>query len=266
MLAPIPATKLNEVIEYFGVPCYKDLNAFSKIGKKKAELKRAMQALLSSDPVTGHTGLGIIYIYENQKILSLNEFRLACEKSNFGANQAMHYGNALFIYGHFDEAVEVYLKIIYQNRNDQDKFQRIVKRLSEFCFEDEVKHVLEMSYVTRIMNEETKNDIKQGVAIRMHLEKFNISLDFYRSVRQSVDKVFFYYFSLPTQVDCTTHFDLDNLTYTLELNDTLFEEDPLLIISKMNDELQELLIDVYEQHDIDFGSEQDRITVYFNLV
>ena len=264
MLAPIPATKLNEVIQYFGVPCYKDLSAFSNTGKKKAELKRAMQALLGKDPVTAHTGLGIIHIYDNQENLALNEFKLAFEKSNFGTNQAMHYANALFVYGHFDAAKNIYVKIINDNRNDEDKFEQIVKRFSEFCFQDELNQILEASYVTRRLSDIAKQDIIDGLSIKSHLEKFNIPLNFFREIRHSVDRVFYRYFSLPMQTDYATYTDLNNLTYVLDIDEKCIP-DALSVVGKMNDDLQEMIIDIYEKHNIGFGSQQDSITMYFCL-
>ncbi|WP_180175860.1 hypothetical protein [Acinetobacter sp. YH12025] len=264
MLAPIPATKLNEVIQYFGVPCYKDLNAFSNTGKKKAELKRAMQALLSKDAVIAHTGLGIIYIYENQENLALNEFKLAFEKSNFSTNQAMHYANALFVYGHFNAAKDIYVKIIDGNRNDKDKFEQIIKRFSEFCFQDELSQILEISYVTRNLSDAAKRDILDGLHTKAHLDKFNIPLNFFREIRHAVDRVFYHYFSLPMQTDYATYTDLNNLTYVLDIDGSCLS-DAISVVAKMNDDLQEKILDIYEKHNISFGSQQDSITMYFCL-
>lgn len=264
MSAPIPATKVNEVLQYFGVPVFKNLNPFSPIGKKKAELKKSMSDLLTKEPVAAHTGLGVIYIYENAEIQALNEFKAAYEKSDFGASQAMHYANALFIYGYFDKANHIYKQIIKDNRNDEEKFIQVVKRFSEFCFFEDLNEVLETSYISRTLPEDAMSDIDEGYNIKAYLEKYNIPVEFYRDLRNSIDRVFYQYFSLPTQADYTTYFDLDNFTYTLDIDPSYFD-DAIHSICEMNDSLQDLMIDSYEKHNIKFGSNEDRITAYYNL-
>lgn len=265
MSALNPASKVNEVIQYFGAPGLKDLNAFSVVGKKKAELKRSMQALLSKEPIEAHTGLGIIYIYENLKDLSLKEFKLAYEKSNRSVSEAMHYANALFIYGYFETAIPIYTDLIRDNKNNVELFSEVVKRFSDFCFTEELNNILELSYVTKDMPEVPKRDIRDFNKIKKHLNRFDIPVEFYRDIRSSLDKVFFQYFTLPTEVDYVTYFDFDNLSQVIDINVDLCDDFIDLSI-KMNDNLQDIMIEIYEQHGIQLGSEQDRITVYFNFV
>lgn len=267
MAVPLPQSKLNEVIEYFGAPGLKDFRAFSLIGKKKVELKKAMTCLLSNEPVSAHTGLGVIHIYDNQEQLALSEFKLAYEKSGCGTAQSMHYANALFIYGYYEQAIEIYLDVIKDNRNNKELFSQIVKRFSDFCFFDKLEKVLEISYISRELTASTESDISDAYQLNNFLEEYSIPKDFYRDIRGSVDQVYFEYFSLPTTSDITTYLDWELQSYTLTSDiEKALLEDISSTISDMNECLEDRLLDVYEKHKIGFGSYQDRITVYFNLV
>lgn len=264
MLAPIPATKLNEIIQYFGIPALKDLRPFGVIGKKKVELKKSMSDLLSKDPVAAHTGLGIIYIYENEENLCLMEFKKAYEKSGYSTREAIHYANALFIYGQFEKANPIYKQIIKDNQNDKHNFIEIIKRFSDFCFFEDLKEILDISYVSRELPLEAESDIDDGYRISSFLEKHAIPMDLYRRIRNSIDKVFYQYFSLPTQPDYITFYDLDNFTFNLEVKSELFN-DPIETICNMNEDLQDKIIDHYEEFNIQLGSSKDRITAYYTL-
>ncbi|WP_291370325.1 MULTISPECIES: tetratricopeptide repeat protein [unclassified Acinetobacter] len=267
MSSPLPQTKLNEVIEYFGAPGLKDFRAFSLVGKKKVELKKAMASLLPKDPIFAHTGLGVIYIYDNQEQLALSEFKLAYEKSGGGTAQSMHFANALFIYGKYEDAIEIYLEVIKNNRNDKNLFVQIIKRFSDFCFFDELEKVLEISYISRELPANSESDITDAYQLKEFLDTFGIPKEFYRDIRGSIDRVYYEFFSLPTTSDVTTYLDweLQSYTFTSDIDSDLLIDIPNTI-ADMNDCLQDLLVDVYEKHGIRFGSNQDRITVYFNLV
>lgn len=267
MSLPLPQTKLNEVIEYFGVPGLKDFQAFSVIGKKKVELKKAMASLMPKDPIFAHTGLGVIYIYDNQEQLALSEFKLAYEKSGCGTAQSMHFANALFIFGKYQDAIEIYLDVIKNNRNNKELFIQIVKRFTDFCFFDELEKVLEISYISRELPTNSESDIADAYQFKEFLDEFSIPKEFYRDIRGSIDRVYYQFFSLPTTSDVTTYldWDLQSYTFTSDIDSELFTDIPNAIVD-MNDCLQDYLIDVYEKHGIRFGSNEDRITVYFNLV
>ncbi|WP_218698378.1 tetratricopeptide repeat protein [Acinetobacter harbinensis] len=267
MSSPLPQTKLNEVIEYFGVPGLKDFQAFSVIGKKKVELKKAMASLMPKDPIFAHTGLGVIYIYDNQGQLALTEFKLAYEKSGCGIAESMHFANALFIYGKYEEAIEIYLEVIRDNKNNKELFAQIIKRFSDFCFFDELEKVLGISYISRELPVNSKSDIADAHQVKKFLDEFSIPKEFYRDIRGSIDRVYYQFFSLPTNSDVTTYLDweLQSYTYTADIDSDLLIDIPNTI-ADMNDCLQDYLIDVYEKHGIRFGSNEDRITVYFNLV
>lgn len=267
MAVPLPQSKLNEVLGYFGAPGLKDFRAFSVLGKKKVELKKAMVSLLSKEPIYAHTGLGVIYIYDNQEQLALSEFKLAYEKSGCGKAQSMHYANALFIYGIYEEAIQIYLEVIKNNRNDKNLFNQIVKRFSDFCFFEELRKVIEISYISREISEEAESDISDAYQLKTFLEEYEIPTEFYRDIRGAVDRVYFEFFSLPTTSDITTYLDWELQSYTLTSDIKIdFLDDVSTTISEMNDSLQDQLLEVYEKHKIGFGSSQDRITVYFNLV
>lgn len=265
MSALIPAPKTNEVIQYFGTPGLKDTRAFSPLGKKKVELKNSMKALLSKEPAQAHTGLAIIYIYENQYELALNEFKLAYEKSNFSKNETIHYANALFIYGDLNQAVQIYLSLIRNNRNDEGLFVQVIKRFSDFCFSKELEDALQTSYVAKNMPANSQVDLKSYAEIFEFLNKFNIPLDFYRKIRNALDQILYKYFSLPTTADYLVHFDLDNLSYVVYPDGLEGLDDPVSVVCQMNDDLQEMMIDIFEENEIQLGSDLDKITAYFSL-
>ncbi|MFN3289033.1 MAG: tetratricopeptide repeat protein [Acinetobacter sp.] len=266
MPALIPATKANEVIDIFGAPGLKNLKSFSEIGKKKAELKKAMNSLLSKNEVEAHTGLGIIYIYENLIDLALSHFRQAYLKSKFGLNEATHYANALFINGYFEDAIPIYLEMIKNNRNDTQMFIQVAKRFNNFCFEQELNKVIELSYVSRDIPELELNIIKTEMNSTLtFLKRFNIPVELYREIRSWADVIFYRFFTLPTTGDFELNFDIDNLSYIFGI-DSEYCSDSISLVSKMNDQLQDAMIEAYEKYDVKLGSEQDRITAYFNFV
>lgn len=264
MIAPLPATKLNEVIEYFGAPGIKDLNPFSLTGKKKTELKKSMMALNPNDPVDSHTGLGVIYAYENQYELAIKEFKAAYVKSKGGFYECLHFANYLFIFGHYKEAINLYLSV--ENNSNEEVFLEVTNRLISFCFKDELNTLFEKSIFSKKISEDILHKISEMNEIIVFLSKYDIPISFFRDVISVQNRVFYRYYTLPTVSDITLYheWDLQTIGYSIDLDlDSVggnYE-----FIANMNDELQDILIDVYAKHKIALGSDKDRITVYFKL-
>lgn len=264
MIAPLPATKLNEVIECFGAPGIKDLNPFGPIGKRKTELKKSMMALISNDPVEAHTGLGIIYVYDNQYELAHKEFKTAYVKSKYGFYETIHLANFLFIFGHYEEAINLYLSI--ENYTNELAFLDIANRFISYCFKDELNTLFKKSIFSKKISDDVLKKISEMEQVISFLNKYDIPIGFYRDVTSVHNRVFYRYYSLPTETGITVYHDWDfqTLSYSIDL-DLESIGGNYDFIANMNDELQDLLIDVYEKHTIAIGSDKDRITVYFKI-
>lgn len=234
------------------------------MGKKKAELKKSMLALMPNDPVDAHTGLGIIYVYENLYELALKEFRSAFIKSKGGFHQTIHLANYLFILGQYDEAINLYLSL--KKSLNKEVFLDITHRLTSYCFENELKALFENSNFSNNLSKDIESAILEMNAVIGFLKKHDIPLGFYREVLNAQNRVFYKHYSLPTVTDITSYHDwnFQTLGYSLDLDIESIGENYELI-ANMNDDLQDMLINVYTVHKISLGSDQDRITVYFKL-
>ncbi|OOV83812.1 hypothetical protein [Acinetobacter sp. ANC 5600] len=266
MSALLPATKLNEVFALFGVPGLKDLKPFGSTGKIKASYKKAMLDLIPKEPIDAHTGLGAIYVYENNFDLALNEFKKAYEKSGFGLFESYHYANSLFIYGDQEEAVNIYLNLVKEHPNDKNVFNDAVKRFTDYCYVGHLNAALESSYCSKKLTEENNADIKDMYDVILMLNQFGVSTEYFRSLKNLMARAFYQFFTLPSEYEIFTNYDEIRQTFTLRLNiDSKLLEDPFEFISDINDYLQDQLIDFYKERNVKVGSNEDKIISYFGL-
>ncbi|MGN5766281.1 hypothetical protein ACNQO6_18220 [Acinetobacter calcoaceticus] len=261
--AALPATKLNDVVAYLGVPAFKNLNPFSVAGKKKAELKQAMNALLSKNPAAAYTGLGIIYNYENQIELACNAFYNAYRASNHDLLTSRHLANQEYLFKDRAYALSLFKTLIKDNPLDLDLAIEFSTRALTLLYLDDYIEVLEHHKCKKDIQGLMSEIFIEATEIQKFVLKNKINIEAYRDIVGSADKVFSYYFTVPTETGVFKYIDTERNTITISYELPALEGLPESLLGDINDRLQDELVLINKKYKINSSSPEDKIILYF---
>lgn len=263
----VPLEKVNEIIDIFGSPGLKNLNNFSELGKVKAGLKRSMMAIIENDPIQSCTGLGILYAYENNYNLALESFRKAYMFSNQELVASIHYSNAEFAFGEQRTAIPIYLDLIKNHYYEKDFVTEVILRFCAHLYIDELKEILLNQNVLIHVDGILKNEISEAYRIIDFLNKNNISIDYYRELRDLPEKIFNLYYCSSTSLEVNRCLDSDRNELTISYVLPTYPNQSFgnNLLQKFNDELQLSILELNEKFEVQTGSPEDLITVYFSV-
>ncbi|MFV5592776.1 tetratricopeptide repeat protein [Acinetobacter junii] len=263
MTAALPATKLNEVVDFLGVPAFKNSNPFSAIGKKKTELKHSMNALLAKNPTEAYTGLGIIYNYENQLDLACNAFQNAYRVSNKGYSASRHLANQELLFGDRNFGISLFLNLVNEHPLDFNLAFEFTNKASSLLFMDELNEGLKNHRLYDDIMKSCSSEIQESLEMFNFIKRNKINIEIFRDIVSTGDKVFSRYFTVPTETGI--HKLIDNERHTLTISYELpdFNDLPEDLLGEMNDNLQDEIIYLYKKYKINSSSPEDKITMYF---
>lgn len=148
--------------------------------------------------------------------------------------------------------------------------RRIIESLTESLIPEELTSLLDIYKGTNKSN--FKALINQQIYLKSELESFNVSIDFYRLVRKIAKNIFYKYFTAETTREFDELYDPDRNFILLEnrihyssfeyaLKDLPYPQQYIKItdvISKMNDEFQNNLIDYMYSEECSFTRSEFR--------
>lgn len=251
MVASIPKTKAQEIIEQISVFGRKDASEFT-IHRWKIHAK----SLEASNFLESKRLQAIIAVYENDFETAYKNFDSSLSRSD-NKNSMIYsdYGQALLMHGRGEEAIEFFLKAFDANPS-MFVLERLLSSSASFLFLDPLSKVISIiekydinqdKYVPLI--EQYQDSIKRKLE---YLEEIKVSKETYRLVINTSDYVLYNSFYTQTKYSYHLHDDCLNVIIYPE---SLSEED----VSKLNDDFIENLVE------LDISSDElVKISVYFS--
>lgn len=271
MVAQAPDTKLSEVMKYFMGSGLKNLNAFSDVGKKKAELKLSLRQSLNKEPIDSNTGLAILAVYENDIQSSISFFKRAYEASRYGLNPSINYAHSLFLNEQYSEAIEIYLDAMQRFPNNKNAFMQIINSLERYYFIDECQQIFSaVQGIDALILAEQKNIVLRALEQFNKLNTLGIDVDLFRGFIHALELTFFEYFEFNTSLSREAIFNSGHSMafYTVKLpmvsDDLEYMSD---LLADMNDSLQDKILElIRKNHQIkDVKQMANKIYSYFTL-
>lgn len=236
-------TKLSEVVDFFTHQGLKDQNQFGEMAKKKANLRKSLDALQGKDAFDCYTGKGILSVYENDINTAVSNFKKAYDLTGGSLNSAMNYANILMLTPNHELAIDIYLQAMSKAQNNIKVFSDIFKSLCSYVYLDKIKNLTDLS-LTRELNEDQKVKLEISRNINSFFNKIDASIDIFRMYRSAADSIFYKYFTITSSFKEEVHFDLAraelSITFFLPINKV--DEKIEYLLGQMNDEFQDLLL------------------------
>lgn len=262
-------TKLEEVVHFFTHRGLKDQNAFGEMGKRKAILRKSLEALSITEAFDCYTGKGILSVYENDLRSAISHFKYAYNMTNHSVSSSMNYANALMLNGEHTSAIEIYMAAISKAQNDKQVFSDIFKTLCPYGYLKEVEQLREIASIE--LNDEQERVLRIAERTSTFLSDISVPLDIFRFYRTAMDTVFYSYFTLTSDFREETQCDLSrsqfSTTIYLPLNES--DENAELILGQMNDDFQDLILtkrrEYYSETLGEFRKISERLNFYFGL-
>lgn len=268
MIAPQAKTKADEVYTLFADSGLKDFTPFGETQKAKAAYRKEMNELAKNNP-NGLFGLAFLSDYENNWEVALSYFKKAYDI--YGLNLAgINYAAYLSRLDYYNESLSIFSKVFQEFPHDEIMLRRIIESLTESLIPEELTSLLDIYKGTNKSN--FKALINQQIYLKSELESFNVSIDFYRLVRKIAKNIFYKYFTAETTREFDELYDPDRNFILLEnrihyssfeyaLKDLPYPQQYIKItdvISKMNDEFQNNLIDYMYSEECSFTRSEFR--------
>jgi tetratricopeptide (TPR) repeat protein len=236
-------TKLSEVVDFFTHQGLKDQNQFGEMAKKKANLRKSLDALQGKDAFDCYTGKGILSVYENDINTAVSNFKKAYDLTGGSLNSAMNYANILMLTPNHELAIDIYLQAMSKAQNNIKVFSDIFKSLCSYVYLDEIKKLTDLA-LTRELNEDQKIKLEISKNINSFFNKIDASIDIFRMYRSAADSIFYKYFTITSSFKEEVHFDSAraelSITFFLPINKV--DEKIEYLLGQMNDEFQDLLL------------------------
>lgn len=202
--------------------------------------------------------------YENNFSKALTEFKNALNYAPHSIRTKIHYSNLLSLQGYHDEALPLYRDIVSQQTASVAEVVAIITRVIEFLYIEEAKELVASSHIDQNAREYLTKFILKSNDIIDFLNSHNISFDYYRDLRKIMNDVAYHYFSITTELYTGNIVDKNDSTCTILIFIPIKEPSDIDLLGKMNDELQDKLVELYLERDLDFSSPEDRLVSYFN--
>ncbi|ENU80138.1 hypothetical protein F975_01891 [Acinetobacter sp. ANC 3789] len=262
-------TKLEEVIYFFTHRGLKDQNAFGEMGKRKAILRKSLEALSTREAFDCYTGKGILSIYENDLRSAISHFKYAYNMTNHSVSSSMNYANVLMLNGEHTSAIEIYMAAISNAQNDKQVFSDIFKTLCPYGYLKEVEQLREIASIE--LNDEQERLLKIANKTSKFLSEISVPLEIFRFYRTLMDTVFYKYFTFTSDYREETQCDLSrsqfSTTIYLPLNES--DESAEFVLGQMNDDFQDLILtkrrECYSETLSEFRKVSERLNYYFGL-
>lgn len=236
-------TKLSEVVDFFTHQGLKDHNQFGEMAKKKANLRKSLDALQGKDAFDCYTGKGILSVYENDINTAVSNFKKAYDLTGGSLNSAMNYANILMLTPNHELAFDIYLQAMSKAQNNIKVFSDIFKSLCSYVYLDKIKNLTDLA-LTRELNEDQKIKLEISRNINSFFNKIDASIDIFRMYRSAADSIFYKYFTITSSFKEEVHFDSAraelSITFFLPINNV--DEKIEYLLGQMNDEFQDLLL------------------------
>jgi tetratricopeptide (TPR) repeat protein len=263
-------TKLEEVIHFFTHKGLKAQGVFGEMGKRKANLRKSLEALSAKEPFDCYTGKGILSIYENDLKSAISHLKYAYNLTNHSINASMNYANALMLNEDHKLAIEVYISAITKAQNDKRVFSDIFKTLCPFGYLQEIEQLLKIASTIELSHDQERqlNIARRTVEF---LHEINVPIDIFRLYRTTMDTVFYKYFTFTSESREETQCDLSRMVFSTTIYLPLDEsnEEAESILGKMNDDFQDIILkkrrEYYSENLSEFRKASARLNYYFGF-